>query len=57
VARTLNLRKEVLASLSEEDLAGAVGAQASIVCVTDPCITPPPPTNNITCYLTGNACA
>jgi len=40
--RKLSLRKEALTELGTDELAGVAGAGTQ-VCVTDPCITPPPP--------------
>jgi hypothetical protein len=53
--RKLTLSREVLTELNSDELGQVVGAQATLVCVTDPCITPP--VTGLTCYLTGNACA
>jgi hypothetical protein len=40
--RKLTLRKDTLTELSTDELTVVVGGQASIViCLTDPCITPP----------------
>jgi hypothetical protein len=50
MARTLTLRKEVLASLSDAELAGVVGAGL----LTDPCITRP--VTGIWCLYTEAVC-
>lgn len=50
--RKLTLRKESLAELSTDELAVVVGGAKTQVCVTDPCITPPPPTRQLACTLT-----
>jgi hypothetical protein len=57
MSRKLTLRKEVLTVLGDTALAAVIGAQNTPLCVTDPCITPPPPTHNLLCQLTGDACA
>jgi hypothetical protein len=49
--RKLTLRKESLAELSTDELAVVVGGAETKVCVTDPCITPPPPTRQLACTL------
>ena len=61
MSRKLTLRKEVLTVLGDEALGAVVGAQQATLAVgcyvTNPCITPPPPTYNLLCQLTGDACA
>lgn len=39
--RKLTLRKEVLAELTSDELAGVVAAAGTQLCPTDPCITQP----------------
>jgi hypothetical protein len=39
--RKLSLNKEVLADLTTDELGLVLGAQATPLCATDPCITPP----------------
>lgn len=38
--RKLALRKESLSELTTDELAVVVGAAATRICITDPCITP-----------------
>ena len=49
--RKLTLRKEALAELTTDELSAINGAADTRICVTDPCITPPPPTNDLRCTL------
>jgi hypothetical protein len=53
--RKLTLSREVLTELAADELAHVVGAQATLVCLTDPCITRP--VTGLWCLLTGDACA
>lgn len=52
--RKLNLRKETLAELSSDELSAVVGAEATQICLTDPCITRP--VTGTWCLLTLDRC-
>ena len=56
--RPLSLKKDVLAPLTDGELESVVAGQETLLCwlLTNPCITPPPHTQQLTCALTG-ACS
>ena len=54
--RKLNLRKEVLTDLTADELSGVMGGVNTDICLTDPCITPPPSQLRCTFSLSPELC-
>jgi len=54
--RKLSLNKEVLADLTTDELGLVLGAQATPLCATEPCITPQPSQFKCTFSLSPAVC-
>lgn len=54
--RKLSLRKEALAELTADELTAVVGGAKTEICLSDPCITPPPTRLDCTFSLAAEVC-